>query len=193
MQRVVVFLAVVMCAAQPSECESRTYVQPPPLVDGPSTTIARPAPGITVIELPEAEAWRRVKSALGTHVRVLQPTAMPQRFERSTVLLEYAFVAGDEIRYRIGYRAEGALVSFAAGAVNSAAPTSTARVDIRGMAAQDSTTSSWPERQIVWTEGTTWSGDDLAPVRSAIQYSVQARGITEAELLLIARGLVAVP
>jgi hypothetical protein len=169
-------------------------VQPVPLVDGPPTTaIARPAQGVTLIELPEAEAWRRVKSTLGTRVQVLQPTAMPQRFERSTVLLEYAFVAGDEIRYRIGYRAEGALVNFAAGAVNSAAPTSMANVVVRGVAAQSSTTSSWPERQIVWNEAPTWSGDEVSAPRVGIQYSLQARGVTEAELLLIARGLVAVP
>ena len=187
-------ITVVLCAAQPSACETRMYTQTPQLVDGPITAaIARPEPEARLIELPEAEAWRRVKSTLGTRVLVLQPTAMPPRFERSTVLLEYAFVAGDEVRYRVGYRADGALVNFAAGAVNSAAPTSTAPVDVRGIAAQYSTTSSWPERQIVWTEDPTWSGDDLGVARSAIQYSVQARGVSEAELLLIARGLVAVP
>jgi hypothetical protein len=194
MQRAMAILTVVLCAAQPSECDQRMYVQSPPLVDGPPTTaIARPGAGVTLIELPEAEAWRRVKSTLGTRVPVLQPTAMPQRFERSTVLLEYAFVAGDEIRYRIGYRAEGALVNFAAGAVNSAAPISTATIDVRGVAAQYTTTSSWPERQIVWTETPTWSGDDVKAAGSGIQYSLQARGVTEAELVLIARGLVTVP
>jgi hypothetical protein len=192
MQRALTLLAVVLCAAQPSACATRMYVQSPPLSDIPTAT-SRPGPEVTVIELPEAEAWRRVKSTLGTRVLVLQPTTLPQRFERSTVLLEYAFEAGDEVRYRVGYRADGALVNFAAGAVNSAAPTSTARVDVRGIAAQYSTTSSWPERQIVWTEDPTSSGDDLGAARSAIQYSLQARGVTEAELLLIVRGLVAVP
>lgn len=194
MERAVGILVVVLCAAQPSACESRMYAQSPSLVEAPATTaIARLGPEVTLIELPEDEAWRRVKSTLGTRVLVLQPTILPQRFERSTVLLEYAFVAGDEIRYRVGYRADGALVNFAAGAVNSAAPTSTARVDVRGVAAQYSTTSSWPERQIVWTEGPTWSGDDLGAAGPGIQYSLQARGVTEAELLQIARGLVAVP
>jgi hypothetical protein len=153
----------------------------------------RPGSGVTLIELPKAEAWRRVKSTLGMRVQVLQPTTLPQRFERSTVLLEYAFVAGDEIRYRIGYRADGALLNFAAGAVNSAAATSTAPVDVRGVAARYSTTTGWPERQIVWTEDLTWSGDDLGTASRAIRYSVQARGVTESELVLIARGLVAVP
>jgi hypothetical protein len=185
-------ITVILCAAQPSACDTRMYMQSPALSDIPSAT-SRPGPEVTLIELPEAEAWRRVKSTLGTRVLVLQPTAMPPRFERSTVLLEYAFVAGDEVRYRVGYRADGALVNFAAGAVNSAAPISTSTVDVRGIAATYSTTSSWPERQIVWAEDPTWSGDDLGVGRSAIQYSVQARGVSEAELLLIARGLVAVP
>jgi hypothetical protein len=194
MQRALAIFAVVLCAAQPSACESGMNAPSPVLSDIPTaTTLPRSGSGVTLIELPEAEAWRRVKSTLGTRVQVLQPTALPPRFERSTVLLEYAFVAGDEIRYRIGYRADGALVNFAAGAVNSAAPTSTAPVDVRGIAAQYSTTSSWPERQIVWSEDLTWSGDDLGAGRSAIQYSVQARGVSESELVLIARGLVAVP
>jgi len=192
MQRALTLLAVVLCAAQPSACETRMYVQSPPLSDIPTAT-SRPGPEVTLIELPEAEAWRRVKSTLGTRVLVLQPTTLPQRFERSTVLLEYAFESGDEVRYRVGYRADGALVNFAAGAVNSAAPTSMSTVDVRGIAAKYSTTASWPERQIVWTEDPTWSGDDLGVARPITQYSVQSRGISEAELLLIVRGLVAVP
>jgi hypothetical protein len=192
MERALTLLVVVLCAAQPSACATRMYVQSPTLADIPSTT-SRPGPEVTLIELPEAEAWRRVKSTLGTRVLVLQPTTLPQRFERSTVLLEYAFESGDEVRYRVGYRADGALVNFAAGAVNSAAPTSMSTVDVRGIAAKYSITSSWPERQIVWTEDPTWSGDDLGVARPITQYSVQSRGVSEAELLLIVRGLVAVP
>jgi len=133
-----------------------------------------------------------VKSTLGTHVLVLQPTTLPERFERGVVMLEYAYIAGDQVRYRIGYRAEGALVSFAAGAVNSAAPTATRTWEVRGLAAQYSTTSSWPERQIEWVEGSTWSGDEN-PLTSAVGYSIQARGVSEDELLTIVRGLMAVP
>jgi hypothetical protein len=193
MQRAVAILAVVLCYAQPSACESGTYVQSRPLVDTRATTpIQVPDPEVTLIELPEAEAWRRVKSTLGSRVVVLQPTTLPERFERNTVMLEYAYLAGDEVRYRIGYRADGALVNFAAGAVNSAASTSTATIDVRGVPALYSTTSSWPERQVEWAEYATWSGDDLSAARS-VRFSIQARGVTEAELLLIVRGLVAVP
>jgi hypothetical protein len=125
-------------------------------------------------------------------VLVLQPTTLPQRFERSVVMMEYAYLAGDEVRYRIGYRAEGALVNFAAGAVNSAAPSATRTWEVRGVPAQYSMTSSWPERQIEWVEGSTWSGDEN-PRTSGVVYSVQARGVSEDELLQIVRGLVAVP
>jgi hypothetical protein len=107
-------------------------------------------------------------------------------------MMEYAYLAGDEVRYRIGYRAEGALVNFAAGAVNSAAPSATRTWEVRGVAAQYSMTSSWPERQIEWVEGSTWSGDEN-PRTSGVVYSVQARGVSEDELLQIVRGLVAVP
>jgi hypothetical protein len=198
MQRAVAVLTVILCAAQPSACESGMYSAPPiaqpystTLRDVPAT-LSPPNPEVTLIELPEAEAWRRVKSTLGSRVLVLQPTTLPERFERSVVMVEYAYVAGDQVRYRIGYRAEGALVNFAAGAVNSAAPTATRTWEVRGVAAQYSTTSSWPERQITWVEGSTWSGDENTQT-SAVGYSIQARGVSEDELLQIVRGLVAVP
>ena len=198
MQRAVAILAVVLCVAQPSACESGMYSAPPiaqpystTLPDVPATPSALNVE-VTLIELPEAEAWRRVKSTLGSRVVVLQPTTLPQRFARGVVMLEYAYLAGDEVRYRIGYRTEGALVNFAAGAVNSAAPTATRTWEVRSVAAQYSTTSSWPERQIEWLEGSTWSGDEN-PRTSGVVYSIQARGVSEDELLRIVRGLVAVP
>jgi hypothetical protein len=67
MQRAVAILTVVLCAAQPSACESGMYSAPPiaqpystTLRDVPAT-LASPNPDVTLIELPEAEAWRRVK------------------------------------------------------------------------------------------------------------------------------------
>ena len=96
MQRAVAILTVVLCAAQPSACESGVYSMPS--IAQPSSTTLRDVPAtlsspnseVTLIELPEAEAWRRVKSTLGSHVLVLQPTTLPARFERSVVMLEYA-------------------------------------------------------------------------------------------------------
>lgn len=191
--RAAAILAVALCYAQPGECDSGRYVQPRPLVDTPSTRpIAMPEPDVALIELPEAEAWRRVKSTLGSRVVVLQPTTLPERFDRTFVMLEYAYVAGDEVRYRIGYRANGALVNLAAGSVNSAAATSTSTLEVRGRPGRYSTTSGWPERQIEWDESATWSGDEI-DAATAVRFSIQARGITEAELILIIRGLTAVP
>lgn len=198
MQRGLALLSVLLCAAQPSACDQGVY-SPPPIAQPYATTLRGepltrpPIPESVLIELPEAEAWRRVKSTLGSRVLVLRPTTLPDRFDRSTVMLEYAYFAGDETRYRIGYRAAGALVNFAAGAVNSGPPTSRATVDVRGAAAAYETSDSWPERQIQWIEGANWSGADLSEMGSAVRYSIQSRGITEAELMQIAHGLVAVP
>lgn len=194
MQRVATILAVMLCAAQPSECDSGRYVQSRPIGLAP-TTIPRISPNreITLIQLPEAEAWRRVKSTLGTRVLVLRPMALPERLAKSAVWLEYAYLAGDEVRYRVGYLSEEVTLTFAAGAVNSAPATSTTTVEVRGVAGEYSTSMNWPERQVQWVEETAWSGDESGAARSAIRYSVQARGITEEELLAIARGLVAVP
>jgi hypothetical protein len=194
MQRAVAILAVVLCAAQPNECDYGTYEQSPSRVGGRTTTsVAMPEPEVTLIELPEAEAWRRVKSTLGSRLVVLQPTRLPERFDRTTVLLEYAYVAGDEARYRVGYRADGALVNFAAGAVNSAAPTSSGTIDVRGVPARYSMTAGWPERQVEWAESAGWAGDELDAARSTVRFSVQARGVSEGELRLIVEGLVPVP
>ncbi|HKY49943.1 MAG TPA: hypothetical protein VJP45_01685 [Candidatus Limnocylindria bacterium] len=185
--------AVMLCAAQPSGCEPYPSVPAPPLEDALAAPITMPSPEVTLIELPEAEAWRRVKSTLGSHVPVLQPRVLPQRFDRSVVMLEYAYLAGEDVRYRIGYRADEALINFAAGAVNSAAPASTSTIEVRGTPALYSTTASWPERQILWTESARRSGDDARSGGATIAYSIQTRGVSEHELLLIVRGLAEVP
>jgi hypothetical protein len=194
MQRAAMVLTVVLCAAQPGECDSGTYMPATPRVNAPSAMpTASSDPEVTLIELPEAEAWRRVKSTLGTRILVLRPTELPERLDDSSVWLEYAYVAGDEVRYRIGYLSEGATLTFAAGSVNSAPPTSRRNVDVRGAVGEYSTSLNWPERQVQWVEEKTWSDDEASAARSATRYSVQARGITEEELLAIVRGLVAVP
>ena len=192
MPRAAAILAVLLCYAQPDACDSGAYVPSRALVDTPTAPIVMPESEFTLIELPEAEAWRRVKSAVGSRVVVLRPTRLPDRFDRSIVMLEYAYFAGEEVRYRIGYRADGGLINFAAGAVNSAPPTSTATIDVRGVPAVYSTTASWPDRQVVWTETASRSGDGPDADRS-VGFSVQARGVTEGEILLIVRGLVEVP
>jgi hypothetical protein len=186
MQRTLIFLAVVLCAAQPSECDPGMYSAPMPgqqTTTYPTAEPARPSspnPEIILFELPEAEAWPAVKSTVGLGVLVLQPTVVPGRFTGVPVMIEYAYIAGSDVRYRVGYRAVDGLINVAAGAVNSAAPTSTETITLRGLSAQYSSTSSWPELQITWTEGN-------------VVYSIQARGISKAELIQIATGLVAVP
>lgn len=130
-------------------------------------------------ELPEPSAWQAVKTAAGSAL-VLRPSWLPDRLRGSGVLVEYAYVTTGELRYRIGYRAADTLLTLAAGAVNSGPPTSSSVVTVRSLAAQYSTTSTWPERQITWTE-------------AGVMYSIQARGVSEEELTRIAGGLVTVP
>jgi hypothetical protein len=184
MERAFLFLAVVLCAAQPTGCESLMEsgsIQP--AREYPTAEPARPSSPdaeIVLVELPEGQAWRAVKSTLGSGVLVLQPTAVPTRFTGGPVMIEYAYLAGTEVRYRLGYRAEGGLINIAAGAVNSAPPISQEAVKLRGAIAQYSTTSSWPERQITWTE-------------DGVVYSIQARGISKEELIQVADGLIPVP
>ena len=187
MQRVVAIFAVVLCAAQPSGCGPDAYVAAP-LADTPTTPLTMPSPEVTLIELPEDEAWRRVKSTLGSRVLVLKPTVIPARLASGVVMLEYAYLAGEEVRYRVGYRSEDALVLFSAGAVNSAGHTTTLPVDVHGVTGQYSRTSGWPEQQIHWVEAAR-ALENVSPVL----YTIQTRGVTEDELFTIARGLVSVP
>ena len=183
MERALLFLTLVLCAVQPSGCESWTTASASVQTAPPFPT-AQPRPSssdeIVLVQLPEAQAWRSVKSSLGLNVLVLRPTTVPSRFTGEPVMIEYAYHAGTEPRYRVGYRAANGLINIAAGAVNSAAPTSAEDITLRGRTARFSTTAGWPELQITWDEG-------------GVEYSIQARGISRAELLRIAEDLVAVP
>jgi hypothetical protein len=184
MQRLVILVAVILCAVQPNECDPGAYSAPASArTTLPTAEPARPSSSraeIVLFELPEAEAWRAVKSTLGSRVLVLSPTVVPARFTEGPVMIEYAYFAGDEVRYRVGYRAVDGLINVAAGAVNWGPPSSMEKITVRGVSADYRTSASWPEQGIEWLEGGIW-------------YSLQARGISKAELLQVADGLVAVP
>lgn len=147
----------------------------------PSTTMLGapplPEPTVALLNLPEGDAWSLVKTTVGENVVVLRPTWLPTRFRTEKVMIEYAYT--NYPRYRVGYAREDGLILVAAGAVNSAAPSQSLAIDIGGETATYSVTSSWPERQVGW-------------VQSGVFYSIQARGVTEDELVQVARALAAV-
>jgi hypothetical protein len=177
----VAILTLVVCGLVASACETDMSSSPTPYATA-SSSEARPSlanAGIVLSELPEAQAWRAIKKTFGSSVLVLRPTAVPNRFDGDLLMIEYAYLNGTEPRYRVGYRAADGLINIAAGAVNWGPPTSTETIALRGLDAHYSTSSSWPERGIEWTEG-------------GVLYTIQARGISRAELLEIANGLVAV-
>jgi len=133
-----------------------------------------PEPAVALLNLPEGDGWSLVKTTVGESIGVLRPTWLPERFRTERVMIEYAY--SNFPRYRVGYATDDGLILVAAGAVNSAAPDQSMAIDIGGVIATYSVTSSWPERQVGW-------------VRSGVFYSIQARGVTESELLQVARGL----
>jgi hypothetical protein len=169
-------LTMVVITAVGLGCGAR--IQPLPAAS--PTSPATPGATVVLVELSDGQAWSAVKAAVGPGVLVLRPTWVPGRFQTDPVILEYAYVAGPDVRYRVGYRAADGLINIAAGAANSAVPTVVNVIALRGANAEYSTTSSWPERQITWTE-------------AGVLYSIQARGVSEAEIMQIANGLVAVP
>lgn len=133
-----------------------------------------PAASVALLNLPEGDAWSLVKTTVGENVVVLRPTWLPARFRTETVMVEYAYMSFP--RYRIGYATDDGLILVAAGAVNSAPPSESMAIDVGGVTATYSVTSSWPERQVGW-------------IQSGVFYSIQARGVTENELLHVARAL----
>lgn len=134
-------------------------------------------PAVALLNLPEGDAWNLVKTTVGENVVALRPTWLPTRFRSAKVMVEYAYT--NFPRYRVGYATDDALILVAVGAVNSASPDQSIAIDIGGVTATYSVTSSWPERQVGWEQ-------------SGVFYSIQARGVTESELLRVARGLVEV-
>lgn len=133
-----------------------------------------PEPAVALLNLPESDAWNLVKTTVGENVVPLRPTWLPARFRSEKVMVEYAYT--NFPRYRVGYATDDGLILVAVGAVNSAAPDQSIAIDIHGVTATYSVTSSWPERQVLWEQGGAF-------------YSIQARGVTESELLQVARGL----
>lgn len=143
------------------------------------TTTSRSAPPmseptVALLNLPEGDAWSLVQTTVGENVVALRPTWLPTRFRTEKVMVEYAYT--NFPRYRVGYATDDGLILVAAGAVNSAPPSQSLAIDIRGVTMTYSVTSSWPERQVTWEQ-------------SGAFYSIQARGVTEDELLQVARGL----
>jgi hypothetical protein len=147
-------------------------------VAAPTTTMLSASPmtepAVALLNLPEGDAWSLVKMTVGENIGVLRPKWLPERFRTERVMIEYAYT--NFPRYRVGYATDDGLILVAAGAVNSASPDQSMAIDIRGVIATYSVTSSWPERQVGW-------------VQSGVFYSIQARGVTESELLQVARGL----
>ena len=133
-----------------------------------------PEPAVVLLNLAEGDAWNLVKTTVGEDVVALRPTWLPTRFRSAKVMVEYAYP--NFPRYRVGYATDDGLILVAAGAVNSASPDQSMAIDIGGVTATYSVTSSWPERQVAWEQ-------------SGAFYSIQARGVSENELLQVARGL----
>jgi hypothetical protein len=132
-------------------------------------------------QMPEADAWRTVRSLVPPSQPVLMPTWLPDRYRGGIATIGYAHEGSPGLwRYQIGYRAiDGKLIVFSLGAVNSAPPTTSETATVRGVQARLVTTGSWPAIEMQWDEA-----DDL--------YSIQSTGLSRDEILRIAAGLKAI-
>jgi hypothetical protein len=166
-------------AAQWMTLEDTSATMPRAVAAPTSSTLgAPPTPEATVsqLDLPEGEAWSVVKTTVGENVAVLRPPWLPARFRTERVTIEYAYTSF--ARYRVGYTTGDGLILFAAGAVNSSAPSESLAMEMGEVTVTYSETSGWPERQVTW-------------IQNGVLYSIQARGVTRDELISIARALCA--
>jgi len=146
-----------------------------------ATAIVPPSSHVDVpTTLAEADAWKLVRSSVPASISVLKPGWLPQRYARSSVVVEYAHSVGSDWGYRVGYssRSDGRPLLMALGSVNAAAPT-TSRVKRIGAAEVTvATTASWPAIAAYWNFG-------------GMAYSVQTADptLTEEELGQVVEGM----
>lgn len=152
--------------------------EPPTMATPVPTSTAYVTTPVTFLEAPEDQAWQAVRGGVGPTVAVLRPTWLPDRFVRTSVLVQYADVTPEgEPRYRVGYRApNGEIITFALGAVNSSPPTVQEGILLRGLAATFSATDGWPRVQVKWTE-------------RGGGYSIQSIGLSRDDLLRVGAGM----
>lgn len=125
------------------------------------------------------DMWAAVRAQLPPDVAVLKPSVLPARFSDPPLLLS-VFGAPLGPRYYIGYGAKGESLIFYLGSANSASPTSTEAITVRGVSGTLGTTASWPAIQAIWME-------------NGRPYIIQDGSVmTRDELLKIIAGLVEV-
>jgi hypothetical protein len=125
------------------------------------------------------DVWAAARSQLPADIAVLKPTFLPARFSDPPWLLSL-FNDSFGPRYYIGYGAKGESLIFYLGSANSAQPTSTEPITIRGVNGTLGTTASWPAIQAIWME-------------NGRPYIIQdSSAMTRDELLKIVAGLVEV-
>jgi hypothetical protein len=145
------------------------------------TPIASPvANGVSMpTRVPAAQAWRLVRRSVPASALVIRPTWLPPALAVVDPTVSYAYATGEEragYRYGVGYVTGTTTIVFAAGAVNSGPPKATETTTIRGMSAQVTSTDTWPNLQVAWTE------------RGNL-FTVQANGVSKDELLRVAAEL----
>ncbi len=141
----------------------------------PATIAARAGGGTTLM------VWTSVRERLPTNVAVFRPAWLPARFGGAPLLQSLRHDALTVAAYQVGYRSPlGDVLLFALGPVNSARPDTRTRIRVLGVEGWIETTRGWPARAIFWRVG-------------AEHYTVQARGVSRAELVRIVSSLIAVP
>jgi hypothetical protein len=125
------------------------------------------------------DPWAAARAQLSSSVAVLRPTYLPPRFRNPPWLLSVFDTPINGPRYLIGYASGTESLHFVLGASNSAAPTSSTAIDLRGVSGMLQTTTNWPAIGVYWTEG-------------GSHYAIQDGSIaTRDEMLRIIRGLAA--
>jgi hypothetical protein len=134
-------------------------------------------------------AWQQTRAREPANVTVVAPSWLPALFRTPPIALDQRLFAGIATpAYQVAYHGPGsAIIVFALGAVNSGPPSSREAIPVRGVAGQFEAIQPgwWPEEQVRWQEGS-WMGKPLV-------YTIQAIGVSRADMLHIAARLLSVP
>jgi hypothetical protein len=144
--------------AVPKNSQGATPTAPAKAVETPASATA-------------SQGWSLVRESMPSYTAVLRPSWLPDRYAADRVVVEYAHNVNGW-RYRVGYGAGNSSVLFALGSVNSARPTSTETLTLRGISVTISTAADFPAIQAIWDE-------------SGGTYTIQSNDLSRDELIRV--------
>lgn len=151
--------------------------------------LLQPGPVLADSAPVDTGAWQQTRAREPANVAVFAPSWLPAPFRTPPIAADQRLFVGIATPiYRVAYHGPGrSIIVFALGPVNSGPPAFSEAITVHGANGQFEAIRPgwWPEEQVRWQQGS-WQGQPLV-------YTVQAIGVSRAEMLDIAASLMPVP